>query len=106
MRKARQRTLYCTPVEKATIQAAAVRAGETVSGFVVMHGLRSAAVFGDGAAGEALVLSGEEQRSLVEGMERLVALDTALREPLPGIGATALEALAFVYRAMTTETAR
>ena len=106
MRKARQRTLYCTPLEKATIQAAAAKLGDPVSRFVIASGLRHAAALGQGPAGETLVLSGEEQRSLVEGMERFTALDAALREPLPGVGATALEALAFVYRAMTAEAAR
>ena len=103
MRKARQRTLYCTPVEKATIQAAAAKLGDPVSRFVIASGLRNAAALGDGPAGEALVLSGEEQRSLVEGVERLTALDAALREPLPGIGVTVLEALAFVHRRLAVE---
>ncbi len=103
MRKARQRTLYCTPLEKATIQAAAVKLGEPVSRFVVASGLRNAAARGEGPVGEALALTGEEQRSLVEGMERLTALDAALREPLPGIGVTALEALAFVHRRLAVE---
>ncbi len=106
MRKARQRTLYCTPVEKATIQAAAAKLGDPVSRFVIASGLRNAASFGDGPAGEALVLTGGEQRSLVEGVERLMALDAALREPLPGIGVTALEALAFVHRRLAVETDR
>ncbi|MCY4501391.1 MAG: hypothetical protein OXE57_07500, partial [Alphaproteobacteria bacterium] len=34
------------------------------------------------------------------------ALDRALREPLPGIGVTALEALAFVHRRLAGETDR
>ena len=106
MRKARQRTLYCTPVEKATIQAAAAKLGEPVSRFVFASGLRNAAALGQGPVGEALVLTGGEQRALVEGMERLMALDTALREPLPGIGVTALEALAFVHRRLAVETDR
>ena len=106
MRKARQRTLYCTPLEKATIQAAAAKLGDPVSRFVIAGGLRNAAAPGEGPAGEALVLSGEEQRGLVEGVERLTALDAALRYPLPGVGATALEALAFVYRALAAEAAR
>jgi len=105
MRKARQRTLYCTPLEKATIQAAA-KLGDPVSRFVIASGLRNAAALGEGPAGEALVLSVEEQQALVEGVERLTALDAALREPLPGVGATALEALAFVYRALAAEAAR
>ena len=106
MRKARQRTLYCTPVEKATIQAAAVKLGDPVSRFVIASGLRNAAAFGEGPVGEALALTSGEQRSLVEGMERLTALDAALREPLPGIGVTALEALAFVHRRLAVEPAR
>ena len=106
MRKARQRTLYCTPVEKATIQAAAAKLGDPVSRFVIASGLRNAAALGQGPVGEALVLTGGEQRSLVEGMERLMALDTALREPLPGIGVTVLEALAFVHRRLAVETDR
>ena len=106
MRKARQRTLYCTPVEKATIQAAAAKLGERVSRFVIASGLRNAAALGQGPVGEALVLTGDEQRALVEGMERLMALDTALRESLPGIGVTALEALAFVHRRLAVETDR
>ena len=106
MRKARQRTLYCTPLEKATIQAAAAKLGDPVSRFVIASGLRHAAALGQEPAGEALVLTGEEQRGLVEGVERLTALDAALREPLPDVGVTALEALAFVYRAMTAEAAR
>ena len=106
MRKARQRTLYCTPVEKATIQAAAVKLGDPVSRFVIVSGLRNAAAPGQGPVGEALVLTGGEQRSLVEGMERLTALDAALREPLPGIGVTALEALAFVHRRLAVEADR
>ena len=106
MRKARQRTLYCTPVEKATIQAAAAKLGDPVSRFVIASGLRNAAARGDGPVGEALVLTGGEQRALAEGMERLTALDAALREPLPGIGVTALEALAFVHRRLAVETDR
>lgn len=106
MRKARQRTLYCTPVEKATIQAAAVKLGDPVSRFVIASGLRNAAMRGEGPVGEALALTGEEQRSLVEGMERLTALDAALREPLPGVGVTALEALAFVHRRLAVEADR
>ncbi len=106
MRKARQRTLYCTPVEKATIQAAAAKLGDPVSRFVIASGLRNAAALGQGSVGEALVLTGGEQRALVEGMERLMALDAALREPLPGIGVTALEALAFVHRRLAVETDR
>ena len=106
MRKARQRTLYCTPLEKATIQAAAAKLGDPVSRFVIASGLRNAAALGEGPVGEALVLTGEEQRSLVESMERLTALDAALREPLPGVDATALEALAFVYRALAAEAGR
>ena len=106
MRKARQRTLYCTPLEKATIQAAAAKLGDPVSRFVIASGLRHAAALGQEPAGEALVLSGGEQRALVEGMERLTALDTALREPLPGVGVTALEALAFVHRRLAVETDR
>ena len=93
MRNAQQRTLYCTPVEKATIQAAAVKPGDPVSRFVIASRLRNATILGKGPVGEALALTGEEQRSPVEGMERLTALDAALREPLPGIGVTALEAL-------------
>ena len=103
MRKARQRTLYCTPVEKATIQAAAVKLGDPVSRFVIASGLRNAAALGEGPVGEPLALTVEEQRALVEGMERLTALDTALREPLPGVGVTALEALAFVHRRLAIE---
>ena len=103
MRKARQRTLYCTPVEKATIQAAAVKLGDPVSRFVIASGLRNAAAHGGGPVGEALALTGEEQRSLVEGVERLTALDAALREPLPGTGVTALEGLAFVHRCLVAE---
>ena len=103
MRKARQRTLYCTPVERATIQAAAVKLGDPVSRFVITSGLRNAAMRGEGPVGEPLALTGEEQRSLVEGMERLTALDAALRAPLPGIGVTALEALAFVHRRLAVE---
>ena len=106
MRKARQRTLYCMPLEKATIQAAAVKLGDPVSRFVIASGLRNAAMRGEGPVGEALALTGEEQRSLVEGMERLTALDAALREPLPGVGVTALEALAFVHRRLAVEPAR
>ena len=103
MRKARQRTLYCTPVEKATIQAAAAKLGDPVSRLVIANGLRNAAALGQGPVGEALALTGEQQRSLVEGMERLTALDAALREPLPGIGVTALEALAFVHRRLAVD---
>ena len=103
MRKARQRTLYCTPLEKATIQAAAVKLGDPVSRFVITSGLRNAAALGGGPVGEPLALTGEEQRALVEGVERLTALDAALREPLPGIGVTALEALAFVHRRLAVE---
>lgn len=106
MRKARQRTLYCTPLEKATIQAAAVKLGDPVSRFVISSGLRNAAARGEGPVGEPLALTGDEQRSLVEGVERLAALDAALREPLPGIGVTALEALAFVHRRLAVETDR
>ena len=106
MRKARQRTLYCTPVERATIQAAAVKLGDPVSRFVIASGLRNAAALGEGPVGEPLALTGEEQRALVEGVERLAALDAALREPLPGIGVTALEALAFVHRRLAVETDR
>ena len=106
MRKARQHTLYCTPVEKATIQAAAAEAELSVSRFTVMHGLRNAAARGDMPAGEALALSGEEQLALVAGMERLTSLAATLREPLPGIGVTALEALAFVHRLLTAEAGR
>ncbi len=106
MRKARQRTLYCTPVEKATIQAAAVKLGDPVSRFVIASGLRNAAMRGEGPAGEPLALTGEEQRALVEGVERLTALDAALRGPLPGVGVTALEALAFVHRRLAVESNR
>ena len=106
MRKARQRTLYCTPVEKATIQAAAAKTGDPVSRFVIASGLRNAAARGAGPGGEALVLTGEEQRALVEGMERFAALDAVLREPLPSVGVTALEALAFVHRRLAVEADR
>ena len=85
MRKAWQRTLYCTPLEKATIQPAAAKLGDPVSRFVIASGLRHAAALVQGPVGEVLVLSGEKQQALIEDMERLTALDMALREPLPGM---------------------
>ena len=80
--------------------------GDPVSQFVIASGLRNATARGEGPVGEALELTGKEQRSLVESMEKLMALEAALREPLPGIGVTALEALAFVHRRLAVEPGR
>ena len=83
-----------------------MKLGDPVSRFVIASGLRNAAARGEVPVGEALALTGEEQRALVKGVERLTALDAALRELLSVIGVMALEALAFVHRHLAVEPGR
>ncbi len=95
MRRARRRSIYCDPLDWARIGERAADAGMTTSAFVMACGQQEEA---PPPAMASLHLSEEEQRGLYLMIERLDRCSRALTEPVPGIGMSALEALAAVER--------
>ena len=90
----RQRSLHCTPAEQATIRERAEAAGKTVSRHVLDLALA------DDPDRHPLVLTGEEQAGLRDGIRATEALVLALRRELPGgSGLSLLGAISLLARA-------
>ena len=89
----RQRSLHCRPEEQAMIRQRAVAAGKTASRYVLELAL------GDDPERHALVLTGEEQGALRDGVRDVRAFVRALRRELPGgSGLSLLGAIAVLAR--------
>ena len=95
--RSRQRTIYCSPEERAALGRRADAAGLSFSRFMVVRALDGED--GDGGAdGPRLVLAEEDQRMLRARVELLDRCNRALVERLPGMDMSALGALAFLVR--------
>ena len=100
MKQAKSRCLYPTPAEWSRIQARAKTAGMKVSPFLVACALKREA---GPRAGQALVLTAEEQRELCDRVARLDLCSRSLLAPLPGMDTGALEAVALLWRLLAPE---
>ena len=97
--RARGRTLRCTEEERLRIEQRAEAAGMSVSAFVMACALQDDDVVAEARPHEhALVLSGDEQREL---LQTVIQLDTRLRHweaLLPGLALSLDEALTVLTR--------
>ncbi len=100
MKQAKSRCLYPTPAEWSRIQARAKTAGMKVSPFLVACALKSDA---EPRTGQALVLTGEEQRELHDRVARLDLCSRTMLAPLPGMDMSAFEAVALLCRLLASE---
>ena len=98
MRRARLRSIYCDADDWDRIARRAGEAGMSVSGFLMACGLADAEETpGEGVAG--LVLTEDEQRTLMQELERMDRGIQALEKPIPGLlGMNTIEALQVVVR--------
>ena len=94
---ARQRSIYCSREDRASIGRRAKAAGMSFSRFIVACALHGAEAE-DGEEGPHLVLTGDEQRHLYERVALLDRCNEALLSRLPGTEMSALGALAFLVR--------
>ena len=84
VRRARQRSVYCTAGEQEAIREAARAAGKTVSRHVLELALA------DDPDRHPLALSAEEQTELLESVRRVDQFVGKLLEPLPEYGGRTL----------------
>ena len=84
---ARQYCITCPRSDWRAMQAMAEEAGMKTSPFILRE------VLGEDCR---MALTGEEQRALHDSTVRLASLGNELAGPLPGIGVTVAEALAFL----------
>ena len=94
---ARQRSIYCSPEDRASIGRRAKAAGMSFSRFMVACALHGGEA-DDGEEGPRLVLTEDEQRLLYERVGLLDRCSRALLERLPGTEMSALGAIAFLVR--------
>ena len=100
---ARQRSIYCSPEDRALIGRRAKAAGMSFSRFMVACALHGGEA-NDREEGPRLVLTGDEQRLLHERVALLDRCNRALLERLPGTEMSALGALAFLVREARSST--
>ena len=98
MKRSRQRSVYCTPTERALIRQRAAQARRPVSRFLVECALGGAP---DEHGRYRLVLTEEEQRTLGEAGAQLRRLGEAMPvHRLPGTEVSMAEALSVLYRVL------
>ena len=96
MSRARRRSMYCTPAEWAEIAERAEEAGMSISGFLIACAL---AEDEEEAPDTLLALTEEEQRTQYDRIAQIDRWARAMYEPMPGVGVSVFQVLAFLNRA-------
>ena len=94
MRRSRQRSVYCTPVEKAMIRERAAQAKRPVSRFLVECALEGKP---DDHGRYRLVLSEGEQRQLGEWGAQLARIVETMLHGVPGTDISMVEAISVLH---------